>query len=293
MYDSILVPTDGSDHAIRAAAHAEYLAAAFDATVSLLNVVDLDARAGPFSAGGVGDEYLDRLRAEGRETVRETELATDTAAVRTEVVFGRPAETILDYTDEHGIDLVVMGTQGRTGLPRYVMGSVAERVLTLAEVPVVTTRATDDDQPVEGYDEILVPTDGSDAAAEAVEHAVAIAEQSGGRVHAVHVVDDGAVASTGIPMPSEVLSELDSAGEAATERVATRVRDAGLDAVSAVRKGRPAETLVTYAAEHDADLIAMGKIGRTGLSRFLLGSTTEKVVRRADTPVLAVEPEQE
>ncbi len=293
MYDSILVPTDGSDHAVRAALHAEYLADAFEATVSLLNVVDVDAEAGPFSAGGVGDDFLDRLEADGRDTIRETERAIDAAAGRTEVVVGRPAETILDHTDQHGVDLVVMGTQGRTGLPRYVVGSVAERVLALAETPVITTRATDGDQPVEGYDEILAPTDGSEAASEAVDHAVAVAEQSGGRVHAVHVVDVGAVAGGGITMPSEVLTELDSAGEAAAERVTARVRDAGLDAVSAVREGRPAETLVNYADEHDIDLIAMGTVGRTGLSRFLLGSTTEKVVRHADPPVLAVEPQRE
>jgi nucleotide-binding universal stress UspA family protein len=289
MYGSILVPTDGSDHAARAAAHAAFLAEAFDATLHLLNVVDIDAEAGPFSAGGVGEEYLERLREGGQETVEETAATVDYDDVRTAVVTDRPAPGILDYVDEEGIDLVVMGTHGRTGVQRYVLGSVAERVVSLADVPVLTVRAGEDTSPVEGYEEILVPTDGSDAAEVAIDPALAVAEVRDARIHAVNVIHVGAMAaSPELAAPPETISALESIAEEATERVAEQARDAGLDAVTSVQQGRPAETLIDYAEENDIDLVAMGTAGRTGLSRFLLGSTTERVIRHAEMPVLAV-----
>lgn len=290
MYGSILVPTDGSDHAARAAAHAACLAEAFGATIHLLNVVDVDAEAGPFSAGGVGEEYLELLGEAGRETVEETAATLEYDDVRTAVVTGRPAPGILDYVDEEGIELVVMGTHGRTGVQRYVLGSVAERVVSLADVPVLTVRAGEDTGPVEGYDEILVPTDGSEAAKVAIDPALAVAEVRDARIHAVNVIHVGAMAaSPELTVPPETISALESIGEEATERIAERARDAGLDAVTSVQQGTPAETLIDYTEENDIDLVAMGTAGRTGLSRFLLGSTTEQVIRHAEMPVLAVD----
>lgn len=293
MYDALLVPTDGSDHAVRAAAHAAYLADVFDGTVILLNVVDLDIEAGLFSAGGINEAYLERLLEHGRDTVEETDATIHTASSRTEVVTGRPTAAILEYITEEGIDIVVMGTHGRTGIRRHLMGSVAERVVALADVPVVTTRATDDDTPVESYEEILIATDDSQAATESVEHAMTIATQTGAQVHALNVVPAGSGASNEPSMPDTMRSDLESAGEVVTGRIANRAENAHLDAVSAVRTGPPVETLLDYADEHDIDLIAMGTTGRTGLSRFLLGSTTEKVLRQADVPVLAVTPQDQ
>jgi nucleotide-binding universal stress UspA family protein len=291
MYDTILVPTDGSEHAVRAAEHGLYLARTFDATVHVVNVVDVQAAAGPFGAGGVDEEYIRRLEAEGERTIETVEAVVEaTDAVETAVVRGRPSEAILDYVDEHGVDLVAMGTHGRTGVERYVAGSVTERVVRLAEVPVLTVRAVERSRVGDGYDEVLVPTDGSEAAAAAVEHAVAVAARTGARLHAVNVVDVGRFAAgPDYNPPLELMRYLEDAGETATERVAERARDAGVDAVTAVREGTPARELLDYADENDVDLVAMATAGRTGLSRYLLGSTTERVVRHAEVPVLAVD----
>ena len=86
-----------------------------------------------------------------------------------------------------------------------------------------------------------------------------------------------------------MLRELESEGETATEEIATRARDRGLDAVTAVREGFPTSALLDYAGENDIDLIAMGTAGRTGSSRCLVGSTTERIIRHADVPVCAVD----
>ena len=279
MYDAILVATDGSDHSLRAAAHAEFLADAFDATLSLLTVVDPASAAGPFSAGGIDEAYRERLRAAGRETASETADALEYPA-RTAVRLGRPSETILAYADDQDVDMVVAGTQGRTGLRRHLMGSVAERLVALADVPVVTARATGDG-PVHGYDDVLVATDGSAAADVATDHALALADCTGARVHAVTAVETDTPDIA--PDPPE---GRESGAEATVERVADRARDAGLDAVGTVLKGRPASAVVEYAEDHGVDLVAMGRTGQSGLSAALLGSTTDRVLRRCDAPVL-------
>ena len=290
MYDHVLVPTDGSDHANRAAEHGRLLARAFDATVHLLIVVNLDAAAGPFSAGGVDEEYVDRLTDEGRDRLARVEPELDdVGTVRSSVRTGQPAGEIVDYIEEHEIDLVAMGTRGRTGLTRYLTGSVARRVLRLAPVPVLTVGAAAAAANSESYDEILVPTDGSDCATAALSHALAIADRFESRLHAVSVVDLGDLATgTEVSVPPTLVSAVEESATAATESVEVAAREAGVDVVTAVRSGRPAATLLEYATEQDVDLVCMGTHGRTGLDRLLLGSTAEAVVPRADAPVLTV-----
>jgi nucleotide-binding universal stress UspA family protein len=139
MYDDILVPTDGSRGAKIALGHGVEIASQWDATLHALYVVDTRlARSRPL---------LETLRDEGRGAVRDVEVAGTQAdlTVVTEVIEGNPHEEILDYVSEHGIDMVVMGTHGRTGLDRVVMGSVAERVVRRSPVPVLTVRGVEQD----------------------------------------------------------------------------------------------------------------------------------------------------
>jgi nucleotide-binding universal stress UspA family protein len=290
MYDTLLVPTDGSEHAERAAEHALSVARAFDATVHLINVVDVQSEGGLFSAGGVDEEFLERLKDQARETIADLEAPAEPGDdVRTAVVEGRPSEGILDYAAENDADLVFMGTHGRTGLDRYVTGSVTERVVRQSNVPVFTVRATERSAVGDGYDRVLIPTDGSDCAAAAVNHGIAIAKKYDATVHAVNVVNVRTVtASDEIPPHTELLERLEERGEDATEAVAERAREAGLDASTAVLDGVPARGLREYAEENDVDLITMGTHGRRGLDRYLIGSTTTKVVRTAEMPVLSV-----
>ncbi|KOX92410.1 universal stress protein UspA [Haloarcula rubripromontorii] len=134
MYDDILVPTDGSYGANAALEHGIEIASQWDATLHALYVVDTRlARSGPL---------LETLRDEGRQAVRDVEVAGTQAGltVVTEIAEGNPHEEILSYVSEHGIDMVIMGTHGRTGLDRVVMGSVAERVVRRSPVPVLTVR---------------------------------------------------------------------------------------------------------------------------------------------------------
>lgn len=163
MYQDVLVPTDGSDGTREALTHGLAVADRFDATVHALSVVP----DGPF---GTDDETASEAAERAVERV-ETEAQQADLESRTAVEQGVPHEEILSYVSDNDVDMVVMGTQGRTGLDRVLLGSVAERVVRLADVPVVTVRSTgehrvDDGTAAEsiareevadaGYDEITV-----------------------------------------------------------------------------------------------------------------------------------------
>ncbi len=291
MYDTVLVPTDGSECAERAARHGVALAGRFDATVHVLGVADVDRAAGPFAAGGVSEAFVDRIESEFESAVDAVaDLAGSDVSVRTAVVRDTPGEAIVEYVGREGVDLVAMGTEGRRGLRRFVTGSTTEHVVRHAHVPVVTARQTGA-APVTDYDRVLVTTDGSDHARTAVDHAVAVADAFDATLYALSVVDVGSLPGgpTATP-PTRALEQRQEHGEAATAAVADRAETAGVAAVTEVREGFPGPAILEYAEAEGVDLIAMGTHGRTGVDRLLLGSTTERTLRRADVPVMSVYP---
>jgi len=143
MYGDILVPTDGSRAAECAIDHAVDLAGTYGARIHALYVVDASA----YSTLETGSEVvMDALEQEGREAIDRVEESATAAGVDvvTDIVAGTAYTTILEYAGEEGIDLIVMGTHGRQGLDRYLLGSVTERVVRSSEAPVLTVRMGDD-----------------------------------------------------------------------------------------------------------------------------------------------------
>jgi nucleotide-binding universal stress UspA family protein len=290
MYDNILVPTDGSEYADHATEHALSLAERFDATVHALRVVDIAMLAGPFNAGGVDTAFVDRVRKQARTDIERVENRWGVPdRFRGEVRDGTPSTTILSYVDEHDIDLVGMGTHGRTGLRRFVLGSVTEHVLRASSVPVLAARGDEGEPRALPYEDILVPTDGSRCAVGAVDHALAIADACGATIHAVTVVDTRPPRATpGGAVPSEYLERIKADGTEAVSDVTARAESAGVAVRSETLEGRPSERLLAYAEGKEIGLTVMGTHGRSGLQRFLLGSTTERLVRESSFPVMAV-----
>lgn len=138
------------------------------------------------------------------------------------------------------------------------------------------------------YREILVPTDGSDPARAAIDHAVTLAGLCDARVHGLFVTDSGTADKIEgkYPQPAD---QLESVGEEAItelERVAT---SEDVETTVHIAGGTAHEEIVQYADENDIDVIVMGTRGRQGVDRYLLGSVTERVVRTADQAVLTVD----
>jgi len=148
-YRNVLVPTDGSERAADALDRALTLAKRADATVHVLTVVDVA------TVGGEGYSGVDALVEGAEETVMEAAATAEEAGVdrSRQSRSGRLQRGIQSYIDENDIDLVVMGTQGRTGVKRYLLGSVAERTVRTSPVPVLTVSDPGDEAGDETGDE--------------------------------------------------------------------------------------------------------------------------------------------
>lgn len=150
MYDRILVPTDGSTGVEQAVDHAVGLATAHDATIHAVYVVNVASFGGlPMETSWEGVGTV--LREEGQEAVEHVRKLANEAGVRveTDVVEGSPSRGIVRYADQNECDLIVMGTHGRGGLDRLLLGSVTERVVRTSDVPVLTVRMTETVTPPE------------------------------------------------------------------------------------------------------------------------------------------------
>jgi nucleotide-binding universal stress UspA family protein len=141
MYDNILLPTDGSDGIEAVVMHAETLAEQFDSTLHVLSVSDTRNRFETPSSGLSTEAWTEAERERAEEATEVTvESLSDAVTIETAIVAGVPRAAILEYIDDNGIDLVVMGTHGRSGIDRYLIGSVTEKVVRHSPVPVVTVR---------------------------------------------------------------------------------------------------------------------------------------------------------
>lgn len=139
-----------------------------------------------------------------------------------------------------------------------------------------------------GYERILVPTDGSQNGAAAIDEAIDVAGKYGASVHGLYVINTSAMPSPEIQFREEFEAHGEEVGREAVAAVADAAEEAGIEATTSIRRGAPSEQILDYAEEHDVDLIVMGTHGRSGLGHVLLGSVTERVIHRSDIPVLTV-----
>jgi len=138
-YGNVLVTTDGSELAAEAGPYGADLARRFDAALHVLNVVDIQAEAGVFDAGGVDSEYIERLETQGHQAVDELVATVDASDldVRDDVIRGVAHDAIGEYVEENGVDLVVMASEGQSNLAGQQLGTVAGRVLRTVDRPVL------------------------------------------------------------------------------------------------------------------------------------------------------------
>ena len=286
MFDRILLPTDGGDVARNAADSAVRLAARFDATVHVLHVLELGEL-----PPGVEDADADEFAHVGETAIDEITSAAGDAGVETDTdvveSHGPTHEVIVEFATEHGADLVVMGTHGRSGLDRIVLGSVTERTLRESDVPVLTVHEGGGLPADRDLENVLVPIDGSQSADAALALGIDLAAETGATLHLITLIDTSKPwhrAASG-----ETLGDIDELGKDVLDNALLRAEAADVSTIEgSVGRGKPETAILEYAADHDADCIVMGTHGRSGLNRYLLGSVTEHVVRTADAPVLSV-----
>jgi nucleotide-binding universal stress UspA family protein len=287
----ILCPIDRSPISRRAFDYAVALSQWARARLTVLEVIDVTP---PASAAAipeglfVPDDLREGVRQELTVLVRSAASAGVAADVRIDE--GRVAERILHAAADSAADLIVMGTHGRSGVQRLVLGSVAEKVVRQADCPVLTVPPGDQHAPSaeRPFEVILCPTDFSDVSAEALAVATRFAGESRASLLLLHVVEWPFSHTVG---PDPVTALRESLVAQAGRDLAPLVPHArrGVPAADAlVRVGHPASQIVAIARERSIDLIVMGVSGRGAVDLAVLGSTAHRILREACCPVLTV-----
>ena len=289
---TIVVPTDFSESSEEALCYAGALAEWHKAKVILLHVMEsetIDA----LRRVTMGEEMIGKLKGDIQGDLERLAKLEQVAGVKVEsrMVEGVPAYEIIEAAKDSGADLITMGTHGRTGRERVFFGSVAERVVRISPVPVLTVRRPEHGfvecsigaRNIVGLKNILMPTDFSETSEFATRYAIALAKEYGARLHVFHVVSTTATGSDKAFFENKMTRE-------AQKSIDLLMKDElkSLEVAREIRTGVPFQEIVAEARSKDVDLIVMGTHGRTFLKYALLGSVAAKVVRKAPCPVLTV-----
>jgi len=314
MYHRVVIPLDGSALAQGVLPYVAEVIRDRRSQVYLLSVAPLvrgvlptvaDAR--PSSAAISSEkrraeqEWLGYLRTVARQW------ESDAADVQVSVCFGRPADEILAFANKVDADLVAMSAHGRSGLSRWVFGSVADRVLRGSVCPVLLARPEmrASERHVQRrivYRRILVPLDGSELAEQVLPFVKAFIDPDHTRVFLIRILTTGLGDRTvalltsyppGLQLATDVLHHAELQLRTYLRSVAAVLREEGAVVHTTVRRGSPADEILVYAAEVDADLLIMTTHGLSGLSRWVYGNVAGRVLQGAQSPVLLVRPRSE
>lgn len=280
----VLFPTDGSECAKRARHHAVHLAERFDATLHVIHVEERNVDLSDVTE--ICDEdVLAGLHAPHEERSPEA----DSYVQECRLVHPSAAGGILSYAAERDISVIVLGTHGRSGVRRLVLGSVAEEVVRKAPCPVLTVgRGATAASSLQGGT-LLVPIDFSEYQVRLLAHARELARMYDMTLALFHAIElKGLPDAYGVYANPPEPGVLTDRTKEVIEKRANELREKGIHTRVLVRNGHPAVEILDAADELDVNLLAIATHGRSGVDRMLMGSVAEKVLRRAPCPVFTV-----
>lgn len=300
-FKRILFPTDLTKCAEGAFTHAAYIAQQTGAELHVLHVVE-DQVSSPKNWMDdlqiTADDIAADLRLEGSKCEQTLRLRGDfVPIVDVEIHAPKAGPGILAYANENDIDLVVMGTHGRRGFRRFMLGSVAQEVVRLAPCPVFTVGGQSACERGWAIRSIVAAVDTSTPAAEAAHHAAALADLYGAELTLLSIVDESTLAPALMPVQGLAGLGIDEILERRGHAIANRAKKLeaefpGVGEIKSVaRIGSPTNGIVSYLEESNADLLVIGSHGLSGMTRLLLGSVAESVIRSAPCPVFTVRKE--
>lgn len=292
----VLCPTDFSECSTAAVTYAAALAASYGARLRLLYVLSPFPLVAPAADLPIDSRVWLSLEAQGRQDLdaEARRIRRPGAEIETEMRQGDAVVEILHAADEWQADLVVLGTHGRGGFERLVLGSVAEKVLRKAACAVTTVpveAAAGVADGVARITHVLCAHDGSAASQAGVDYAITLATRTGARLTMAAVVE-------ALPDGHEFSGDEYARYRAEREAHARDALDRAVPADLRVRcnvhdrvvYGHPAQQILEVAAQEHPDLLVMGVRGRGVFDLAVFGSTTNLVVRHAPCPVLTVRP---
>jgi nucleotide-binding universal stress UspA family protein len=287
MQSTILVPLDGSPLAEHALPYAERLARATSARLILCRALSA-TKLQPAEIVAAVDEAHAYVRGVADQ------LASRGRIVETTIPWGEPADEILEQVRSARADLVVMATHGRSGLGRWLYGSVADEVLRRASVPIfLVPPGSDEPWSDDRAPRILIPLDGSQLGEAALGPARAWATQLGSEIVLVQVIPFPPYSSFGDSSGNVVALDPEpdlAAAQRYLSELAERLRSTVKQVRVRAELGEPSVAIARIAADEKAKLIVMATHGRSGLARLVLGSVATGTLRRANVPLLLVRP---
>ncbi|MCX6006729.1 MAG: universal stress protein [Chloroflexi bacterium] len=295
MYEKILLPLDGSELAEEALPYAEKLAGRLGSEIILTHVSELDT-----------DPHEDKHRSylqkmvevtkEGASTYHDKPGNGPTIEVKSVILSGQPAEKIVEYAENENIGLIVMATHGQSGIQRWAIGSVADKVVRATTRPVILIRAKSarPDVRVKGIlNKVLVPLDGSKEGEAIIPYIEELASRFKLKVILIQILPNGYDAGyLYIPL-SEKQMESDRAHAIDyLNNIGARLKEKGIVVEEGLgigsRSGNMAEQIIQFADEAQVEFLAMTTHGRSGVGRWAFGSVAERVLQSGNTPLLLV-----
>ena len=292
MYHKILVPLDGSELAEVTLWYAARLAVRLRSSVTLVYVTSPDELPSPH----LYECYLRDV------IVRMKEVAAKVAAVKSDgdisveykVLKCDPAEEIVDYADRAKIDLIILSTQGKSGIKRWALSNVANKVVraTRKQVLLIRAKGAKSDVYKDSLTKVLVPVDGSKGSESILKFTNYLAAELNLAVTLLHMwVHEYELYPTEVKL-REIQRDR-KRGNDYVNRLGARLSKKGLnvDSVFAeVFRGREAEEIIKLAEEGNFSMVAMATHGRSGVGRWIFGSNADKVLNEGSTPLLLVRP---
>jgi nucleotide-binding universal stress UspA family protein len=299
MYTRILIPLDGSQTAEKVLPYARFLAKTLKLPVELLQVIDvveIAKRIAPENAHFLNTVIENAIR-KSEEYLRRVAGTVPGADVKCIVEKGWPEDVIIEKAAMDKGTLISMATHGRSGINRWLLGSVAEKVLRGATTPVFLARATEDaksegEAPLHA---VIVPLDGSELAEQVLPAAAELAKHIKLEIilfraynipySALAADPEGAYVIT----DEQLIAALRDEAVAYLEKKTDEMKKMGLEKISCIAEyGLAADEIISLARETPDNFIAMSTHGRSGVRRWVLGSVTETVVRHSGDPVLVI-----
>lgn len=296
-FKKILFATDFSDCAAHAQVYAFAFASRFKAELHIVHAVDTTypAYAGVYGFGIEVDHHIAEVKKQARQDLAAVGgAARDTGlTAHTHLLTGRPAECVVDEAQKLGCDLIITGTHGRGAMDHFFFGSNAERIVRYSLVPVLAIKPREREfvRDAEKFTlkRVLCPCDLSPLAEQAASYAADICRIFGAELTLLHVIDSRL--EYPLVLPDAAVFAPEEIRRRAAERlnaIASKLKDVKVSVE--VITGIPDKLIAQATKDRSVDLIVLTTHGRGGLSRALLGSTAEKLVRTASVPTLTIRP---
>jgi nucleotide-binding universal stress UspA family protein len=300
MYDRIIVPLDGSKPSESILPCARFLARTLQAKVELLHAVDPEVVAA--FVNPARERYIDTvetgLRCAAFDYLRPlAKTFPDSSRVECSVEIGKAAETILRQAGEDKDALIAMATHGLSGVRRWLLGNVAEKVLHMTSNPLLLVRPGEKIAAVEsaGLRTVIVPLDGSGLAERVLPHVVYLAKKIDLEVVLLRIYELPLsayyVGEDQYPLPDlrQLTREVREEAEGYLNAKIDQLKSQGLTRVSSLLlEGHAAEKIIETAQQTGDNLLALCTHGRSGFRRLMLGTVTGRVVRYSGDPVLVI-----